>query len=383
MNIPQIRMPDQIDIRSMGVGLGIVLLLYMLALFYAFYSSNSTYEEMELRLASHRILLISPEETQTSVLSGKTTGKSEDPDPEGALVKSPLSGLAEKTEYGLLPIIRAHDQMTSFQAYKRPISLPLPKDKTPIAILIADFGLSPKTAKKSLEALPPEISFLLSPYSQSPETWKELARRKGHESWMHIPLENGNIRNNDPGPAAILLREPLETSKQKLYWSMAKTTGYVGLAAFNDDSFEMAQKSLKATFKEGLERGVAYLELNPESEAHLQGTALGAGMHYIQADSWIHRNEGKNSFSDFEKMAKEKGYALAVLPPWPQSLKMLENWIKTLDQKQFTLIPVSAIAEIQGEGLLTPHKLETPDRVEPEPPAPDHTNNYNAQQADL
>lgn len=388
MNIPQIRMPGEIDLRSLGIGLGIVVCLYLSLLLYAFFFASSTLESLEARLASHKILLISPEETQSAALLDDTDAApapAEDPAPEGALIKSPLSGLIEKTDFGRLPVIRSHDKMTSFQAYKRPLAV-IPEGKTPVAILLTDFGLSPKNAKIALDALPPEISFLLSPYAQSPETWRELARRKGHESWLNIPVENKNIRYTDPGPAALLLREDMDTAKSKLYWSMARTTGYAGLASFNDDSFLMAQKPFRAVFKEGLERGLAYIELNPAAEDYLQGVAFNAGMPYLHADQWIYRAQGENSFDRFEETARKNGYALGVMPPWPQTIKMLELWAKTLESRGMVLIPVSAIAELEkgnaitpvsagGSEQIEPHGLETSDHADPErkPPAPPGT----------
>lgn len=380
MNIPQIRMPGELDLRSLGIGLGIVVFLYLSLLLYAFFFASSTLEQLESRLASHKIMLISAEETQSAALLGNTESaheaQQEDPAPEGALIKSPLSGLVEQTDYGKLPIIRSHDRLTSFQAYKRPLTA-FPQDKTPVAILVTDIGLSPKNAKIALELLPPEVSFLLSPYAQSPETWRELARRKGHESWLNIPVENKNIRYTDPGPAALLIREDMETAKGKLYWSMARTTGYAGLASFNDESFLMAQKPLRGVFKEGLERGLAYLELNPAAKDYLQGVALNAGMPYLQAEQWIYRAQGENSFDRFEQVARQKGYALGIVPPWPQTIKMLELWTKTLEGRGMTLVPVSAIAELQKGDTITPvsvrsteqiqpHALESADHAEPE-----------------
>lgn len=380
-------MPGEIDLRSLGIGLGIVVCLYLSLLLYAFFFAGSTIETLESRLASHKILLISPEETQSAALLGEgeaevSSTPAEDPAPEGALIKSPLSGLIEKTDFGKIPVIRSHDGMTSFQAYKRPLES-LPEGKIPVAILITDFGLSPKNAKIALDALPPEISLLLSPYAQSPETWRELARRKGHESWLNIPIENKNIRYTDPGPAALLLREDMDTAKSKLYWSMARTTGYAGLASFNDESFLMAQKPLRGVFKEALERGLAYIELNPAAEDYLQGVAFKAGMPYLHADQWIYRAQGENSFDRFEEAARKNGFALGVMPPWPQTIKMLELWTKTLESRGMVLIPVSAIADLQKGNAITPvstggaehiqpHALESSDHTDPEqkPPSP-------------
>lgn len=376
-------MPGEIDLRSLGIGLGIVVFLYMSVLLYAFFSASSTYDRLESTLANHRIFLIAAEETAIADMvhtlgSGDTNNTLSDSQ-EGALVRSPLSGLTEDTDYGKLPVIRSHDSMTSFKAYKRPL-VSRAGNQPSVAILVADFGLSPKTAKIALETLPPEVSFLLSPYAQSPATWRELARRKGHESWLNVPVENKDITHADPGPAALLTRETSDKTVAKLNWIMARTTGYVGLAAFNDESYLMGQKTLGSAFKSGLERGLAYLELNPASKPYLEAVALNSGIPYLQADSWVYTNQGKNSLEDIEKIARQKGIALGVVPPWPNTIKMLEKWTGALEEKGIALVPVSAIPDVLGNNILKPgdrtgssqhemletHNLEERDHIEPE-----------------
>ncbi len=380
VKLPSITAPriQDFDKKSLAAGLGLVVFFYLSLYFYSLVNAAGTYEKMESVLASHKVLLYTPEEERTSEETHKDHAQAPEPeaDPETALIKSPVSGLFEDTDYGKLPLLRKHDGMTSFAAYKRP-SPPLDSKKPSIAILLTDIGLSPKNAKAALESLPPEISLLLSPYAQSPETWRELSRKKGHETWLNIPAESKNIAHADPGPAALLIRDDVDSNRNRLYWSMARTTGYVGLSSFLDDSFLMAQKNFRAVFQSGLERGLAYLELNPAAADYLQGVTLKAGVPGLKADMWIVRPQGENSFESLEKTAREKGYALGVMPAYPQQTKMLELWLKSLNQKGFVLVPVSSLAEIQKGGTvgtsghaetLTPHHLDTSDHIEPEPP---------------
>ena len=365
---------QDVDKKSLVAGLGLVAFFYLSLYFYALANAAGTYEKMESVLASHKVLLYTPEEdTASASQSPGDPSHAEEPDPETALVKSPVTGLFEETDYGKLPLFRKHDGMTSFAAYKRPAP-PLNAQKPAIALLIADFGLSPKNAKAALESIPPEISLLLSPYAQSPETWRELSRKKGNETWLNIPIENKDIAHADPGPAALLIRDDVDSNRNRLYWSMARTTGYIGLASFLDESFLMAQKNFRAVFQSGLERGLAYLELNPAADSYLQSVTLKTGTPELRADLWIDGPQGTNSIESLENIARQKGYALGVMPGYPQHIKMLERWLKSKSREGFVLVPVSSLAEIQktaGEAQsLTPHRLDSSDHIEPEPHPP-------------
>lgn len=364
-----------VDKKSLAAGLGLVVFFYLSLYFYALFNAAGTYEQMESVLASHKVLLYTPEEETVSAaqnVSDHTHAANPEPDPETALIKSPVTGLFEETDYGKLPLFRKHDGMTSFAAYKRPPP-PLEAQKPAIALLIADFGLSPKNAKAALESIPPEVSLLLSPYAQSPETWRELSRKKGNETWLNIPIENKDIAHADPGPASLLIRDDVDSNRNRLYWSMARTTGYVGIASFLDDSFLMAQKNFRSVFQSGLERGLAYLELNPAAESYLESVTLKTGSPELHADLWIEGLQGANSMESLENIARKKGYALGVMPAYPHHLKILEKWLTSKNREDFALVPVSALAEIQkgasGEAQsLTPHRLDSSDHIEPEPP---------------
>ncbi|MCB1681256.1 MAG: divergent polysaccharide deacetylase family protein [Alphaproteobacteria bacterium] len=380
MNIPTITALQDIDRKSLGLGLALVAGFYLCLYFYALIFSSGTYDKMESVLATQKVLLYTPEDFSIpeSPESADATHQQDADKQEmaqGALIKSPVSGLFENTDYGKLPILRQHDGMTSFNAYRRPPP-PITTGKPAIAFLLTDFGLSPKNASAALETLPPEISLLLTPYAQSPETWREMARKKGHETWLDIAIENKNIARSDPGPAALLVRDDVDSNRNKLYWSMARTTGYVGLASFTDDSFLMAQKNFRTVYEDGLERGLAYLELNPSASNYLQTVTLKTGSPELRADLWVYQPQGENSFEALEKIARQKNFALGVMPAYPQNIKMLELWLKTMDQKGFTLIPVSAIADLQKSApansteSLAPHHLDRTDQVEPEIPSP-------------
>lgn len=402
MNILENKILQDIDKKSFLQGMAVVAAIYLLLLFYAMLSTGYSLQALESRLASEEVVITYPQDSEyhsrEEEFNTATNPADHKEQLEGKLAKAPISGLFEKSEYGILPVIRPYDRMDSFDAYKKPFdenayidshknsSLKLPA----VAFIVYNYGLSPKNSKTALDMLPEEVSFLLSPYSQSPDTWSKLARKKGHEIWLNIPIENGDLRFSDPGTAAILSRSTIAENKKKLYWSLSRTSGYAGIASFTDSTISKSPKMFKKIFSDALERGLGYIELNPKPRHDLlKAISFKTGEPYIGSDLWIYKAQGRDSFAQFEDIARKKGFALAVIPPYPQNIKMLRIWLSSIKERGFRLIPASAIIDVQENIQYPPetgdnnaddvkdtredklsnlplHKLNREDRIEPE-----------------
>lgn len=344
----------EFDRRSFQIGLTITGAFYLLLLIYAYMSADSVRENMEKSLASHSILLtqtttetedVHPEDKNASIVDKQNKDpqpQDKDKDPPGALIKSPMQGLYEKTSIGKLPIIRLSDNLTSFDTYKRPFD-PTSITGPAVAFLIKDYGLSEKESNQALKEFPPEISFLLTPYASEPERWKELARKAGHETWLNIPVENSDIAHSDTGPITILTRANLAENLDNINRALARTTGYVGIASYTDELLEDSSSMIKTLFSNTLKRGIGYLELNPNSPDTLEAVALTASSPYVKADSWINDHNTLKSIEALEAAATHKGFALCIVTLTPHNIDTVKNWIADSKKRGYFLAPASAI----------------------------------------
>ncbi len=378
MNISEHPYLRDIDGKAFLYGMAGVVLFYLALLLYTVFIGPSTVAKLEHTLASERVMI--PKSVEELAATHEMTPGHEDNDYTenhnitDGLIKAPITGLYEQTEQGLLPIIRTRDNLTAFKAYKRPVDISAIKGNA-VSLIVIDFGLSPDHTKLALDILPPEITYLMTPYAQSPDTWQELARKDGNELWMKVPVQNSNMSSMDPGPASLLIQSQLDENIQKLNWTMGRTTGYAGLAAYTDETVIKAEKMFRTAMTSGLERGVGYLELNPNAPDFMEIVALGAGAPFIKADTWIYRPTGPSSFETLQNIAQSKGHAIGVIPAFPRNIKMIEAWIETSDNIDIELIPLSAMIALQkqkqtgkidAEATISPTNLGQGDHFEPE-----------------
>lgn len=362
---------ERIDPRSFLTGVGAIAAFYALLFLYALLASSATVEKLESGLAHQTVAI----EHEAPSIAGMDSGLPTVPGV--SLSVAPEPGLLEKTGEGMLPVIRASDGLSSFEQYRRPyrygnVGRPI------IALAMTDFGLSHMASQTALKALPPAVSFILSPYSDQPQAWINAARENGHEVWLGIPVENKSASFSDPGPASLLARSSLEANRDALHWSLSRATGYVGIASFTDDSFYRAELMLDNLVSEFFKRGLGYMEMNAQAPSTIQNIALRQNAPYIRSDLWIYAADGLDqSFAQMEQTAHTNGFAMAVIPGFPANIGRLAQWLAQ-HENQYTFVPASSyydapmhakadsITEDRSAAANAPRPLNTQDHYEPE-----------------
>lgn len=340
MKIDLNRIKKSCDLKSFGIGLLAVVIFYALAYLYVQVSATQTIQSLESQLSSQIAVIQKIEKTESAqhgdTLSSSTHHKKQAP---------AIEGLTEHATDGVLPVIR-DDGMSSFVAYQNGFAFKDKITKPVIAFIIEDYGLSKENSEIALELLHKNISFLLSPFSSLPEEWNALAREKGHEVWMQAFFENSSIPLSDSGSATMMTRESYPQTQGKFHWTLSRADGYVGVAAASDEVFLQSKDQFKQIIEEGYARGLGYLELNPDAPPFVSMLALQNSAPYIKVDLRIIRATGKDSFEELEKIANDKGYAVALVPSYTENLKRLAVWTMKVAQSDYILVPVSAMYDL-------------------------------------
>ncbi len=339
-----VKTSKQIDLKYLAISMGCVVAIYALIFLYTYISGSSTIAKIESRLAFETVLVTDIEIEQISTTTQQQVS------PENDLV---IEGLYEDTSFGRLPIIHEDEKVTSFRAYQQPFSFGK-IDKPVISFILTDYGLSKKHSKAALDLLPKEVSFLLSPYSALPDEWVKMAREKGHEVWMMLPIQNN--KTTDLGRNTIFHHASTNKKLVALKRSMARFSGYVGLGSYTDESMKSAPDDYTRLADEIYSRGVGFLELNPKAPNIIAAKAFSINAPYIKADLEIFRIKGAhNSFETLENIAKQKGSAVAVIPSYPNTIKNLAVWITKIAQSDYIVAPISFVYD------LPLHRQETND----------------------
>ena len=314
--------------RAFIIGLGVVGFLYVLLSLYILFAGPAYMTARENSLASRTIVpeyIGTPKtpEHQTESAEATTEQTAEDtprlpkkrplPNPfearglqvlESGLAQAPIEAVADITDDGILPKIDTKTKLTPFQAYKRPFTYPQ-ADEPMITVAIEDMGLSDAATESAVRTMPAEVSLILSPYATNPDFWMNVARERGHEIWMHLPLETEKYPEEDPGPNTIMVDAPERDNLRKLHWLMSRTQGYVGFVTGPDNVFIKSLHDMRPIIGDIYNRGLGLIDASAKPSAIPATMAAGQESPYGTVQLYIGEND---NMADIRKQRQSNGY---------------------------------------------------------------------------
>lgn len=258
------------------------------------------------------------------------------PPPDAAPVANPVAKEpAGKVEAAPLP------------AWKRNAVTLASIPETPmIAIVLDDMGVNRKGTERAL-ALPAPITFAFLPYAPGVAGFARTARESGHEILVHVPMEPKGPA--DPGPHALRTGETPDEIRANLAWDLSRMEGFVGINNHMGSRFTADANGMRVVMEELKKRGLMFLDSRTGADTQAANTARELGLPTLSRDVFLDNDEegGKvqAEFGRLEKLARERGSAIAIGHPHPETLAILEKWIPEAKARGFTLVPLTAIVK--------------------------------------
>lgn len=229
----------------------------------------------------------------------------------------------------------------SWQRYAAPaVSTGLPK----IAIVIDDLGLS-EDATFAFTEMPGPYTLAYLPYADNLPEQTERARRAGHELLVHMPMEPDSA--NDPGPNALL--KDLETNEfsRRISWNLSRFNGFVGVNNHMGSLMTEQAGPMVRLMVILRQRGMLFMDslTSPKSVAIKAANAI--GVPSIKRDVFLDNDRDMALIAQqlalTERIARSRGYAIAIGHPYEETLKALDFWRAGLSDRGFELVPLSQL----------------------------------------
>lgn len=269
-------------------------------------------------------------------------------DQSQALSPAPVSALVEdKKDIGQLPVI-ASNGAQPWQVYARPVDPGITAPR--IAIMFEGIGLSRQASLGVINKLPPEISFVLSPYGRNLNDWVFRSRLAGHELFMSLPMESENFPVEDAGPLALDTRIQLAENRRRMETVMASAQGYVGLVTMMGSRFMKADGQVRRVLEDVKSRGLMFVVGGNRRRNEVFPIATELNLPRVESEKYIDDEpriqQIRESLDRLESLAKERGAVLAMARPYPVTIKSVLDWIATLPDKGIILVPASSVATL-------------------------------------
>lgn len=257
-------------------------------------------------------------------------------------------GLSEDGPYGPLPII-SEDGRKPWQVYAQPFNDDTGNPR--IAIVISDFGMDAQTSRQLAERLPGTVTFAISPYAPAPQDSLNLARERGHEVVLQIPLEPLDYPNSDPGPHTLLVEAAQHENADHLAWILSRVQGYVGVLTDRGSKFSAREIPTTNLLEALHRRGLMVVDDRASRNSLFSGKARDMNMPRATVSRELDQSLAPATIEkrllQLEKIAQTYGAALGLARAYPLSMEQIEKWAATLPGKGIDLVPITAVANRQ------------------------------------
>jgi polysaccharide deacetylase 2 family uncharacterized protein YibQ len=222
-----------------------------------------------------------------------------------------------------------------------------PQFKKPvIAIVIDDMGLDRRhTAQIVSLAAPITVAYM--PYAEQLDQQASQAWKAGHELMVHMPMEPENLAQNNPGPNALLIKNGEDENLRRLRKNLTSFNGYMGINNHMGSAFTMSRAAVTPILKELKTRGVWFLDSKTDARSVAGKVAGEIGLPYAARDVFLDNVNSKayvlKQLQEVERVARQKGFAIAIGHPRTGTVQALAEWLPQLAQRNLTLVPLSTI----------------------------------------
>ncbi len=257
-----------------------------------------------------------------------------------AMIEPLAASAAVPVSAETVPAMRAIDAEWERRAVS---AIPLP-GRALVAIILDDMGLERTRAMRAI-ALPTPITLSFLPYGRDAPALAVLARQRGHEVLLHMPMQPMGSEN--PGPQALNVDLGPQEIRMRVGAALDRFGDAVGLNNHMGSRF-MADRSLIAPVMEELAaRGLIFVDSRTvnatQGPAAADMVSVPAVIRDVFLDNEITFEAVLKQLVELEQIAKRNGAAIAIGHPHDVTLAALAGWLPTLAERGFQAVPVTTM----------------------------------------
>ena len=208
--------------------------------------------------------------------------------------------------------------------------------------MITGLGLNRETTLAAINSLPGPVTLSFAPYGEDLESLMTIARTKGHEVMLELPMEGyGSDPERALGPAGLLTSRTASENRQRLDWILSRATGYFGVTNYLGAKFTSDPQAMVPVLRRLTSLGLAYMD-----DTGLQAGAAGqAGPKptIVLLSGATDRATLDRSMATLLDKARNGEMVVAKIAGSPQTIPALNVFLASLTDDDTRLAPVSAV----------------------------------------
>lgn len=223
------------------------------------------------------------------------------------------------------------------EAPKPEAAAPAPKPsaaKGRLAIVIDDMG-EDVAAARELAQLGAPITFSIWPDSSHHAEVLKVGKSAGREILIHLPMEPKGYPKVNPGPNPLLVTMTADQVKAAVVRATKRVPGAVGLNNHMGSQFTQSAVGMRAALAAMHAEGLFFLDSRTTAQTAGVAEAKKLGIRVHQRDVFLDNDQNVaaivKQLRRAEKIALERGHAIAIGHPHKATLAALKQWLKEKD----------------------------------------------------
>jgi len=274
---------------------------------------------------------------------------------DNPLPPAPLRPVTERTSQGPLPRI-SRSGKKPWQVYARPAPRKaLASGKPRVAIVIGGLGINASLTHQAVDNLPGIVTLAYAPYGRHLQKQVNMARRKGHEVLLQLPMEPWGYPAVNPGPKTLLVSATPQANLASLRWILSRAAGYVGVINYTGQKLLSQGEALAPILHEIRNRGLIFLDDGETSRSLLPSLAsvidLPARQAALRIDAQRDQQAIRAALDRLKERAKAQGAAIGTGTAFTVTLNTLRDWMnEQMPRGEIVFVPLTALYKIKERG---------------------------------
>jgi len=219
-----------------------------------------------------------------------------------------------------------------------------------IGIIIDDLGYNLADGLR-VTRLPGAITCAVLPHTPFGRTIAESAHRAGKEILLHLPMAADEAV--EPGPGQLEPGMPDGEVRATLDLDLSTVPHVIGINNHMGSQLTVEPQAMDQLMRELATRRLLFVDSRTHNASVAASRARAHGIPTLERDVFLDRDpappEVARQLSQLERLARKRGYALAIGHPYPETLAALEAWLPQLEARGFRLVPITVqLAETHG-----------------------------------
>lgn len=219
-----------------------------------------------------------------------------------------------------------------------------------VAIIIDDIGYDARLAEKFID-LNAAVTLSILPFSPHHQQIIRMARAKGLDILLHLPMEPKEFPSVNPGPGALLSSMSPDALIRQLNDDIDAVPYIKGINNHMGSRLTASSEQMNQIFSTIRKRNLFFVDSRTTPDTQVKSSARLFQVPYAERDVFLDNVQDPAAIRKQLRLLLQKaaahGQAIAIGHPHPVTLQILRDELPEL-QKKVTIVPVSSIVQSAG-----------------------------------